>query len=390
MCVSHDMPLLARVADRVVAMAGGRIVADGSARTVFGDEAALAGAGLIAPQVTRLGRALSGGGRSRRRVRSTSSSPACASTRPRRSGARPGTPVSAALAADRRLDARTLRGCIARARSRSWRGSLATVLVVLVTVPPAVLVAISLRAVLLAASSGTGRATATTVIALAPVAASIVVIQSLAPAACGGGLHAGRRARAAHDLPGGAVPGLVLVTRLLAMEVVAVPLLATTHPSDLFAALRRLRLPYEIALMASLSLRLVPQLRRELDEVLGRAARPRVPCTWARRARARARSGGGRHLRPPDDDGARARGTRPRRRADPHLVPARRPRPGGRGSSLAALVAAVAGVALAATSGSTPTPVLDVPPTVAVLIVGLAALVFVVVLARGARALGGR
>jgi len=60
-CVSHDMALLARVADRVVAMAGGTIVADGPARDVFADEAALRTAGLVAPQVTRLARALAPG-----------------------------------------------------------------------------------------------------------------------------------------------------------------------------------------------------------------------------------------------------------------------------------------------------------------------------------------
>src|SRR5262249_52942555 len=60
-CVSHDMPLLARVADRVVAMAGGRIVADGPTRAVFGDDAALHAAGLVAPQVTRLARAIAPG-----------------------------------------------------------------------------------------------------------------------------------------------------------------------------------------------------------------------------------------------------------------------------------------------------------------------------------------
>jgi energy-coupling factor transport system ATP-binding protein len=59
-CVSHDMPLLAGVADRIVAIAGGRIVADGPPRRVFADEAALAAAGLVAPQVTRLGLALPG------------------------------------------------------------------------------------------------------------------------------------------------------------------------------------------------------------------------------------------------------------------------------------------------------------------------------------------
>ncbi len=59
-CVAHDMRLLAGAASRLVTMASGRIVADGSPREVFADPAALDAAGLEAPQVVRLARALPG------------------------------------------------------------------------------------------------------------------------------------------------------------------------------------------------------------------------------------------------------------------------------------------------------------------------------------------
>ena len=65
LCVSHDMPLLAGVADRIVAMAGGHVIADGAPRSVFTDAAVLDAAGLVAPQVTRLGLALPGADRRR-------------------------------------------------------------------------------------------------------------------------------------------------------------------------------------------------------------------------------------------------------------------------------------------------------------------------------------
>ncbi len=58
-CISHDMRLLAAAADRMVVMAAGRIVADGTPRVVFTDTDGLEAAGLVAPQVTRLGLALS-------------------------------------------------------------------------------------------------------------------------------------------------------------------------------------------------------------------------------------------------------------------------------------------------------------------------------------------
>jgi energy-coupling factor transport system ATP-binding protein len=59
-CVSHDMRFLAGSASRLVALADGRVVADGSPRDVFADAAALDAAGLAAPQVTRLALALPG------------------------------------------------------------------------------------------------------------------------------------------------------------------------------------------------------------------------------------------------------------------------------------------------------------------------------------------
>jgi energy-coupling factor transporter ATP-binding protein EcfA2 len=63
-CVSHDMRLVASVATRLVALAAGRVVGDGSPRDVFADTVALAAAGLEAPQVTRLADAVPGlGGR---------------------------------------------------------------------------------------------------------------------------------------------------------------------------------------------------------------------------------------------------------------------------------------------------------------------------------------
>lgn len=54
-CISHDMRLLAAVADRIVLMTAGRIVATGAPRAVFADAGALEAAGLVAPQVTQLG-----------------------------------------------------------------------------------------------------------------------------------------------------------------------------------------------------------------------------------------------------------------------------------------------------------------------------------------------
>ncbi len=54
--ITHALSLAARFAGRCVLMAGGRIVADGPTRRLFGSENLLERAGLRQPPVTRLGR----------------------------------------------------------------------------------------------------------------------------------------------------------------------------------------------------------------------------------------------------------------------------------------------------------------------------------------------
>jgi energy-coupling factor transport system permease protein len=142
------------------------------------------------------------------------------------------------------------------------------VVMVLATYEPAVLAAIAALGFLLALSAGVGRAAVRTMIALAPVAASVIVLQALAPVACRPACTPVASIGPLTLYAEGLSHALALVARLLAMETVGVAMLATTHPSDLFAVLRRLRLPYEISLMAMLSLQLIPQLLEELRTVL--------------------------------------------------------------------------------------------------------------------------
>ena len=142
------------------------------------------------------------------------------------------------------------------------------VIVVLATYEPAVLAAIAILGFILAASAGVVRAAARTVVALTPIAASLIVLQTLAPVACQPSCTPVASLGPLTLYQEGMSHAIALVARLLAMETVGVAMLATTHPSDLFAVLRRLRLPYEISLMAMLSLQLIPQLRHELRTVL--------------------------------------------------------------------------------------------------------------------------
>lgn len=262
-----------------------------------------------------------------------------------------------------------------------------TIVVVLATYEPVVLAMIAMVGFLLAGSAGVGRTAVRTVIALAPIAASVLVLQTLAPVACRAGCTPAATLGPLTLYQEGLSHAMALVARLLAMETVAVAMLATTHPSDLFAALRRLRLPYEVSLMAMLSLQLIPQLQQELRTVL-----------QAQRSRG-LRAGGIAALVPtlvPVVAGsfdrlttlvlgleARGLGSGPRtsyRRVELRTV--------DKLATLAAVPATVAGVAVAITRwGADQASTIDLPSAVAVGIVAGAGAVFVVVMASGLRSL---
>ncbi len=53
-CISHDLALLAEVAGRIVVLERGRVLADAPPGDLFADEATMAAAGLVPPQVVRL------------------------------------------------------------------------------------------------------------------------------------------------------------------------------------------------------------------------------------------------------------------------------------------------------------------------------------------------
>lgn len=103
---------------------------------------------------------------------------------------------------------------------------------------------------------------------LAPLAASIVVLQVAAPGACPSGCTPVASVGPAVITAEALARGVSFVSRLLAMEAVAVVMLVTTRPTDLFAALRQLRLPHPVALMLATTMQLVPLLQRELAIVL--------------------------------------------------------------------------------------------------------------------------
>lgn len=138
----------------------------------------------------------------------------------------------------------------------------------LVAYQPAPLLLVAGGACLLGISAEAGGAVWRAMRILGPLAASIVVLQVAAPSTCPGGCIEVARVGPAVVTAEALARGVSFVSRLLAMESVAVILLVTTRPSDLFGALRRLNVPHPVALMLATTLQLVPVLQRELGIVL--------------------------------------------------------------------------------------------------------------------------
>ena len=145
---------------------------------------------------------------------------------------------------------------------------VAVLVVAFATYHPIALFAIALAGLILGLSARIGWRLARTLLFFAPITASILVIQTLAPADCQGpcvpSAHVGPLAL----FGAGTMHGLSLAGRLLALESVALAIFMTTHPSDLFAALARLRVPYVANLMVAMTLQLIPILQREFEIVL--------------------------------------------------------------------------------------------------------------------------
>jgi energy-coupling factor transport system permease protein len=121
---------------------------------------------------------------------------------------------------------------------------------------------------LVAASAGILRPLLRIMVVFTPIAASIIVIQALAPATCGGPCTAPVPLGPLNIYDEGLTHGISLLLRVTGFQVVAFTLLLTTHPSDLFASLARLKVPYLANFMLAMTLQLVPVLQREVGLVI--------------------------------------------------------------------------------------------------------------------------
>ncbi len=145
---------------------------------------------------------------------------------------------------------------------------LAVILFAFSSYHPVPLLAVALVGLGMAVSAGIAGPLLRILLVFAPIVASMIVIQTIAPATCSNACTPAAQLGPVTLYQEGMSHSLSLVSRVLAMEVVALAVLMTTHSSDLFAAFARLRVPYVLNFMVSMTLQLVPVLQREVGVVL--------------------------------------------------------------------------------------------------------------------------
>ena len=138
----------------------------------------------------------------------------------------------------------------------------------LVTLHPVPLLVAAAIAWALALWAGVGGPMWRAIRVLGPLAASVIVLQVVAPTHCPVGCTLLATMGPITITGEGLARGIAYVARLLAMASAGVVVLVTTRPADLFGALRRLRVPHPVALVLATTMELVPLLGREFDLVL--------------------------------------------------------------------------------------------------------------------------
>ena len=122
--------------------------------------------------------------------------------------------------------------------------------------------------IVVAVSARIGTPLARIMLVFIPVNASIIVIQGVAPAICGGACTPPVHLGPLNIYNEGLSHAISLLLRVTAFQVIGFALLLTTHPSDLFASLHRMKVPYLANFMIAMTLQLIPVLQREVGLVI--------------------------------------------------------------------------------------------------------------------------
>ena len=125
----------------------------------------------------------------------------------------------------------------------------------------------ALVALVLGLIAGVRRAMVKGLAILLPVFCSIVPLQIIAPAVPTPWELAGKIGPLSLYTPGVYV-ALMLFGRIFSCLAIALVLLLTTHPSDLFTSLAKLRVPYMLNFMLAMTMQLIPVFQREVGIIM--------------------------------------------------------------------------------------------------------------------------
>lgn len=131
----------------------------------------------------------------------------------------------------------------------------------------ALLYGMALFALILAPIAGVTKPLLKAALILLPIGSSLIAIQIIGPAV-------ERPWTAVAELGplvlynDGLYYGLVLLGRIVASLIMALVMVMTTHPSDLFTSLAKLKVPYTFNFMLAMTLQLIPVFQREVGIIL--------------------------------------------------------------------------------------------------------------------------
>lgn len=130
-----------------------------------------------------------------------------------------------------------------------------------------ILGAMAIFAFALAPIAGITRPLLKGMLILVPIGSSLLALQIIAPAV-------EKPWTPAWELGGfviytdGLYYGMVLLLRIVASLIIALVMVMTTHPSDLFTSLAKLKMPYILNFMSSMTLQLIPVFQREFGIIM--------------------------------------------------------------------------------------------------------------------------
>lgn len=130
-----------------------------------------------------------------------------------------------------------------------------------------ILYGLALFAAVLVPVAGVTRPLSRAALIILPIGSSLIFLQGVAPAVA-------QPWTPIADLgpltiyQEGIYTGLVLLGRVVAALILTLVVVMTTHPSDMFTSLSKLRVPYTLNFMLAMTLQLIPILQRELAIIM--------------------------------------------------------------------------------------------------------------------------